>query len=252
MNFKTKRARQGCSPSLAPTPNQSVIKKELAIMVSTNSQLSKVVRSKDKSRNSSPWITHRNNSVFGYEMGIAEDPSCHWFSKPHPLFHWLNENNLNSALFDVLAKLSPLHPVVSYNGHTSLWLSPPPSGSGNAVGIIIGRDKSNQVRIIGTNFMNCPAGSINTPNACVFEAFDALAGNTLAIYRLIENEISSRMTSEEVGISKVIEHEAYKYRTMPIYILAIDGDKSYFGIDTAVVSGDHPSDMSYEFAGEIL
>lgn len=242
MRPKLNRARQGCNPNLALTPHQANTNKELTAMLPKNKYLSKA----------SPWITDRNNSVFGYEMSIAEDPSCHWFSKPHPLFHWLNENNLNSSLFDALAKLSPLHPVVSYNGHTSLWLSPPPSGSGNAVGIIIGRDKSNKLRIIGTNIMNCPAGSVNTPNACVFEAFDSLEGNALSIYRLIENEISSRMTPEEVAISKVIEHEAYKYRTMPIYILAIDGDKSYFGIDTAVVSGDYPSDMSYEFAGEIL
>jgi len=242
MRSKSKRARQGCNPNLALTPHQANTNKEFNAMLPKNIRLSKA----------SPWITHRNNSVFGYEMGIAEDLSCHWLSKPHPLFQWLNENNLNNTLFDVLAKLSPLHPVVSYNGHTSLWLSPPPSGAGNVIGIIIGRDKSNQLRIIGTNFMNSPGGSINTPNACVFEAFDALDGNTLSIYRLIENEISSRMTSEDLEISKVIEHEAYKYRTMPIYILAIDGDKSYFGIDTAVVTGDYPSDLSYEFAGEIL
>lgn len=251
MILKTKRARQGCSPSLAPTPNQSVIKKELAIMVSTNSQLSKVVRTKDNTSKPSPWITHRQNSVFGHEISIAEDPSYQLFTPSDPLFVWINANKLNTTLLNVLAKLCPLHPVVSYRGDISLWLSPPPSGSDNTVGIIIGRDKSNRLRIIGTNFMNSPTRSINTPSECVFEAFDALGGNALAIYRLIENEISARMTSAEVSASKIIEHEAYKYRTMSIYILVIDGDKSYFGIDTAVVTGDYPSDMSYEFAGEL-
>jgi hypothetical protein len=60
------------------------------------------------------------------------------------------------------------------------------------------------------------------------------------------------MTSDEVKDSKRVEIEASKYRTMPIYILVIDGENSYLGIDTAVVTGDYPSDMSYEFAGEIL
>jgi hypothetical protein len=251
MNLKTERARQGGSPSLAPTPNQSNIKKELTAMVSINSKLSKVVSNTSTATQPSPWITRKEDSVFGYEMSIAEDPSCHTFIKPNPLFVWLNANKLNTALFDVLAKLCPLYPVVSNRGHTSIWLSPPPSGSGNTVGIIIGRDKSNQLRIIGTNFMNCPASSINSPSECVFEAFDALGDSALAIYRLIENEISARMTSNELKISEQIEEEAYKYRTMSIYLLVIDGENSYFAIDTALVLGDHPSDMSFEYAGEL-
>ena len=252
MKRQMKRARQGGNPNLALIPYKSIINKELIHMVSTNKKLCKTSHRKTPVKTISPWKTHRNNSVFGYEMSIAEDQSCHQYLKPNPLFMWLDANKLNSVLFDVLERLCPLHPVVSYFGQTSLWLATPPSGSGNTVGIIIGRDKSNRLRIIGTNFMSSPGRSINTPNECVFEAFDAHDGNALAIYRLIENEISARMTSEEVEISKIIEHEAYKYRTMPIYILVIDGDKSYFGIDTAVVSGDHPSDMTYEFAGEIL
>lgn len=202
--------------------------------------------------NKSSWMVHGDNSVFGYEMSIAEDVSFDSFLSPNPLFIWLHKNKLNKKLFEALDTFCPLYPVTSYYSQISLWLAPPPSGSGNTVGIIIGKDKSNRPRIIGTNFMNNPARSINTPNESVFEAFDALGGNTSAIYRLIENEISARMTSEEVAISKIIEHEAYKYRTMPIYILVIDGDKSYFSIDTAVVTGDFPSDMDYEFAGEIL
>lgn len=252
MNFKTKRARQGGSPNLALTPYKSNINKELILMVSTNRKLGKTSHRKTSVKTLSPWKTHRNNSIFGYEMSIAEDQSCHQYLTPDPLFTWLNANKLNSVLFDVLEKLCPLYPVVSYYNQTSMWFAPPPSGSGNTVGIIIGRDKSNRLRIIGTNFMNRPGRSTNTPHECVFEAFDTHTGNALAIYKLIQNEISARMTSVEVATSKIIGHEAYKYRTMPIYILVIDGDRSYFAIDTAVISGDYPSDMSYEFAGEIL
>ena len=220
-------------------------------MLSINTALGKVPRKKNLVTTVSPWITHRDNSVFGYEMSIVEDPSCQEFLKSDPLFMWLDANKLNSSLFDVLAKLCPLHPVNSYYGQTSLWLSPPPSGSCNTVGIIIGKDATNCIRIIGTNFMNNPARSINKPNQSVFEVYDSLGNNSSEISQLIENEISSRMTSHELKISKIIEDEAYKYRTMPVYILVIDGIKSYFAIEVALVTGDYPSDMSYEFAGEI-
>jgi hypothetical protein len=253
MILKTNRAKQDGNPGLALTNSSNITRsKEAICMLANKIDLNKSAqRLGSPQKTTSPWITHRNNNVFGYEMSIVEDPICRSFSTPHPLFIWLDANKLNSVLFDVLAKLCPLHPVVSYKGYVSLWLSPPPSGSDNAVGIIIGRDKSKHLRIIGTNFMAKPTGS-NRPSECVFEAFDALDGNPLAIYRLITNEIHARMTSEEVKISRIIENEAYKYRTMPIYILVIDGEKSYFGIDTAVVTGDYPSDMSYEFAGELL
>lgn len=241
MTYKTKRASQGCNAKLAPTRGQII-----------NKILGKAHRFQEVTMPISPWVTHRNNSIFGYEMSIVEDLSCHQYLYPNPLFSWLDANKLNNVLFDVLAKLCPLHPVVSYYGQPSLWLAPPPSGSGNTVGIIIGRDKSNRLRIIGTNFMNNPTRSFNRPSECVFESFDSLGGQVLAIYRLIENEIGARMTLDEVNISELIESEAYKYRTMAIYILVIDENKSYFGIETAVVTGDYPSDMTYEFAGELL
>lgn len=253
MSLKRKRARQGCHPNLAPTPNKSTISKESIAMLPKNSGVSKATRKNCVSTKQSPWITHRDNSVFGLEMRIAEEANYSNIPEPNPLFVWLNENNLNSDLFKALDKLCPLHPVVSYNGNTSLWLSPPPSGSGNTVGIIIGKDISGQLRIIGTNFMNNPDRRFTCkPSKNIFEDFDAIFNSPLSIYNLIENEINSRMTSEVVAISKIIEREAFKYRTMPIYILLIDGDKSYFAIDTAVVSGDYPSDMSYEFAGEVV
>lgn len=251
MTPQTKRARQGCSPHPAHLPHKFGLNKELIVMLHINSQSGKTASS-SSNNNQSPWITQRERHIFGYELSIAEDHTCHSFMKPHPLFAWIHANKLNATLFDVLAKLCPLHPVISYRGQTALWLSNPPSGSGNTVGIIIGRDKSNRLRIIGTNFMNSPTRSSARPTQCIFDAYDSLSDNDLKIYRLIENEISARMTSNEIKIAAAIEHEAFKYRTMPIYILVIDGEHSYLAIDTAMVSGNYPSDMSYEFAGELV
>ena len=204
-------------------------------------------------KNRISWGSHRENSVFGYEASIAEDTSCHEFFKPNPLFIWLEANHLNDSLFKALDKFCPLYPLVSYYGQPSIWLSPPPSGAGNTVGIIIGRDSSNRLRIIGSNFINNPAGSINVPTKSFFDTYDSLGGSSLAISRLIENEISSRMTEDNFKRAKEIEDEAFKFRTMPIYILVIDDGSTYLGMDVALVTASRrPSDMSYEYAGEII
>ena len=53
-------------------------------------------------------------------------------------------------------------------------------------------------------------------------------------------------------MSETIEHDAKKYRTMPIYILVLDDLTAHIGMEIAYVDGDYPSDMSIEFAGEII
>lgn len=253
MNPKTKRARQGGNPNLALIPNQSTINKESFHMLSRNTKLSKVQSAAQKKTTQLSWEDFGDNSVFGYEIGIAADPSCHSFLPPNPLFSWLLANKLDGLLFKSLDRFCPLFGLYAYYGEPSLWFSPPPSGADNTVGIIIGRDSSGHIRAIGTNLMSDPTRSINTSTNCVFTKYDSLAGNSLGQSRLIENEISARMTAGNIERAKEIENEAFKFRTMAVYILVIDGDNSYLGMDVAIAAPSHrPSDMSYEFVGEII
>jgi hypothetical protein len=253
MTTKLKRARQGGNPNLALTnPSNITRNKEAINMLANNSNLSKLTRhQRSTQKSSSPWIAHQTGSIFGYELSIAKDQSVHDYWKPDPLFLWVHSNNVEDILFRALIKLAPLHPVVSYQGDTSVWVSPPPSGSGNTVGIIIGKDKFGTIRLIGTNLMSTPGNSSGLPEQNIFDSFD-LIEYELAKSIFIQKQIGLRMTSDEVCNSRIIEREARKYRTMAIYILAITDGGNLFAIDTAAVDGNYPSDMSKEFAGKIL
>jgi len=253
MTTKIKRARQGGNPNLALTnPSNMTRNKEAFYMLANNSNLSKLARhQRSNQKSSSPWITHQAGSIFGYELSIAKDQSVHDYWKPDPFFSWIHANNAEDILFRALIKLAPLHPVVSYQGDTSIWVSPPPSGSGNTVGIIIGKDKLGGIRLIGSNLISTPDNSRGLPDENIFDSF-ALKEYWRDKNNFIQEQIGLRMTSDEARISIVVEKEAQKYRTMAIYILAITDSGNYFAIDTAVVDGNYPSDMSNEFVGEIL
>lgn len=222
-------------------------------MVTKNTATIKRSSSGQSNAAATSWSSHGENSVFGYEMSIAADPTCHGFLPPNPLFTWLKVNKLNDSLYKTLDQLCPLFPVNCYPDQPSIWLSPPPSGAGNSVGIIIGRDINNRLKIFGTNFMSDPTRALNTPNPHLFGALDLMAGNSLGISRLIEDEIGAQMTRENYERAKEIENEAFKFRTMSVYILVIDGAKTFMGMDVALATAARrPSNMSYEFAGEIV
>jgi hypothetical protein len=253
MMQKIKRARKGCSPSLAPIPHKSKINKELNSMLPKNQNVSKT-RFKNSQNNLQPsWMSFGDNSQFGNEIAIAANPDVYLPSQPIPLFTWLRQNKLNADLYKALDMLCPLFPLTAYGDIPSIWASPPPSGASNTVGVIFGRDNLNQLRIIGTNFMSDPANSINSPTLSLFEAFDLLSNNSLQQSRLIENEISSRMTDEEFDAAKEIEEQAFAFRVMPVYLMAIDGDNTYLAMGLAKAYPlTRTSNMNIEFAGEIL
>jgi len=250
---KTKRARQGGTPNLAPTPHQSTINKESKQMLTRNKKLSKSLHKQSTQLAHPTWKSFGDNSVFGLEMSIAKNPDLHWPSQPLPLFTWLCANRLYDDLYKALDHYCKLFPLRSDGGMPSIWASPPPSGAGNTVGIIFGRDASNQLRVIGTNFMSDPARSVNSPNPSLFQEFDSVSNSSLQQSRLIEIEINARMTVVDFEMAKKIEEQAFEFRVMPVYIMAIDGDNTYLGIGLAKAYPQiRPSDMDREFAGEIL
>ena len=45
--------------------------------------------------------------------------------------------------------------------------------------------------------------------------------------------------------------EGRRYRTMPIFLVVIDGDKQYFYATTALVEGPRQSKSALEFTGSV-
>ena len=87
----------------------------------------------------SPWLNKNNNNIFLDEISFVEDPVSNPYYKPMEIFKWICKHKAKKLLFNALALFAPLFPVVSYKGQISSWQSPPPSGLGNVIFIIIGK-----------------------------------------------------------------------------------------------------------------
>jgi hypothetical protein len=60
------------------------------------------------------------------------------------------------------------------------------------------------------------------------------------------------MTFNDPQIAKQVAYQSELFRTMPIALLVLDEHQSHMAFSPAVVYGDHPSDMSLEYIGEVL
>jgi hypothetical protein len=171
--------------------------------------------------------------------------------KPTPLYAWIHENAASEAFFNGLAKLAPLFPVVGYNGVVSSWVSPPPSGQGNVVLIVMGKDSNNIVRVVGSNRLSLQRNSVrhllSAPD--FFAKYDK--NSEYEQQNLIRNVIGSGLTTCDSDILKELERYCEFFNTMPIYIHILDGESPLFGCGPAVVEGFRQADFSYEFTGEI-
>jgi len=198
---------------------------------------------------SSAWLDHKFNNLFLDEISFVEDPVPGEQNKPMEAFKWICKNNAKKLLFKSLATFAPLFPVISYHGEISSWLSPPPSGFGNAVFIIMGKDNSGKIRSVGGNYFNSDVYS----RSC--------SSNFWSDYDNSESELSKRnLLSEMIGFYK--QYYSYEYIreverfadfscSMPIYLLVLDKSNGHMAVAPAMVRGYDPADFSYETLGEV-
>ena len=254
MTQRTKLARKVCNSNLALSSNSNSTKlQDLLIMQNSIQTLNSGLGVKHQDLTLVPtrsWSEYPERHVFGLELSLAKDNSFEPYPPAHDLFQWIHKNGAETLLYKALDQFAPLQPTISYRGLVSMWYSAPMSGSGNTVGIIIGKDDHGELRVIGTNFMSAPKAAPGMPNPNLFQYFDSLKRD-LDKSEFIQQEIALRMTPFDIRRSKIIEHDGYKFRTMPIYILVFDDYTSLVASEIAYVDGDHPSNMSLEFVGDI-
>ena len=202
-------------------------------------------------KSTSPWQDPSLENLFRTELSFVSDPIDLPMYKSLTAFQWIHKTKTAGLLFRGLTKFAPLYPVISYKGEISSWLSPPPSGSGNTVLLILGKDRKCKARLVGTNYLNMPQCNNNFTAINFFEDYDRATSRTEK-ESLIYNMISSQMTCDDLRIAKQVSYQAEVARTMPIALLVLDATKSYMAFSPAVVCGNHPSDMSLEFLGEVL
>ena len=199
----------------------------------------------------SPWLDSTYNNLYRRELVLAQENLGLPVFKPEPLYEWIHANAASENLFKGLAKLAPLFPVVGYNSVVSSWVSLPPSGQGNVVTIVMGKDSNNIVRLVGSNRLSLPRDPVRQ----LFSAPDFFAkydnSSEYEQQNLVRGAIGSGLATFDSDIVRELQRYCKLFNTMPIFIAILDGESPLFGCGPAVVEGFRQADFKYEFSGEI-
>lgn len=199
----------------------------------------------------SPWLDHTKPNLFRDEFQLARENLPGEYFTPIEPYRWIVHNNGENLFFKGLAGLAPMFPVVAYHGQVAVWTSPPPSGLGNAIYLVMGHDKDQQLRLVGGNYFTEPkqqSGS-TASGAAFFAQYDQadLRGQRQLVKDTVEASIQPEDASLLLDIRRACEH----FHTMAIYITVLTDTGSMFHAGKAVIEGVKPADFSYEFFGEI-
>ena len=197
------------------------------------------------------WPHPKLQNDFRHELDFARDTDPAVVAKAREPFKWLIAHKAEKLLFNALEKFAPLTPSMGVQGRPELWRAPPPSGAGNCVGIVITRDDKGRLRWVGSNILAMPEQTADPCPADFLEKFDA-AGSPAEQARIIQKAIA-RAASAGQHMAEVerVCREGRRYRTMPIFLVVIDGDKQYFYATTALVEGPRQSKSALEFTGSV-
>lgn len=203
--------------------------------------------------NPSPWLDPRYDNVFRREMTLATENSDFPGFEPELAYVWLHKNGVERHLYKAVAKCAPLFPVRSYRGEVSSWVSPPPSGGGNRICLVVGKDKTGVTRIVGGNYFH----SLDMPERpyvdgpAFFGAYDM--GNARSNHELIRQATANWYGGLSFPASRNLDVCCELANAMPIYITVLDDllGKSLFAYGPALLDGLRPADFEYEYFGEI-
>lgn len=199
----------------------------------------------------SPWIDPKKSSLLKYEFQLARENLPYEEFKPLEIYSWIERHGGEHLFFKGLARFAPMFPLHAYHGQVALWTSPPPSGYGNAILIVMGHDKSGTLRLVGGNFFTEPKpleGS-QTTSGDFFTLYDS--GNERRQQTLVREAVTASISPEEIGLLRCVSRECEHFHTMAIYLTVLTSEGSLFHAAPAVIEGNKPADFSYEHFGEI-
>ena len=200
---------------------------------------------------SSPWLDPDKSNLFRYEFQLARENASDEAFRPLPIYQWIHQYGGEDLFFEGLALFAPMRPLVGYRGRTTVWLSPHPSGFGNAIYMVFGHDRTGQLRLVGGNLFNEPTRAARSPvtGADFFKQFDHKSSN--GQQSLVMDAVRQSIPLEDKPLLISISRECEHFRTMPIYITVLTPEGSLFHAAKAVIEGDHPADFSFECFGEV-
>ncbi len=229
----------------------SPLKKGKPALQSTKSRRARITSNEPVWTKSSPWLDPKRSNLFRDEFNLARENFTDESVKPLDVYSWIYRNGGEQLFFTGLAHFAPMRPLVGYHGRVTVWLSPHPSGYGNAVYMVFGHDSTGQLRLVGGNLFSEPSGGGGPPmtDADFFKKFDH--ASSYGQQSLVMDAVRQSISLEDKPLLGSISRECEHFHTMPIYITVLTPHGSLFHAAKSVIEGDHPADFSYEHFGEI-
>lgn len=197
------------------------------------------------------WLDPSKSNLFKDEFQLARENLPYKEFKPLEIYSWIERHGGERLFFKGLARLAPMFPVFAYHNQVSVWISPPPSGFGNAIFMVMGHDKDQQLRLVGGNYFTEPKQQSGTilSGAEFFSQFDQ--ADPCDQRQLVKETVEASIQPEDASLLLAIRRECEHFHTMAIYITVLTDQGSMFHAGKAVIEGVKPADFSYEFFGEI-
>lgn len=199
----------------------------------------------------SPWLDPAKNNLFKYEFQLAQENLPGAYFTPLEPYRWIHEHQGEPLFFEGLARYAPMFPVFAYNGQIASWISPPPSGFGNAICMVMGHDKTGMLRLVGGNYFTEPSRQVGEPlmDTDFFAQYDM--SDDRGKQSLVLETVSKSISPENKSLLHDIRRECEHFHTMAIYITVLTSEGCLFHAAKAVIEGVKPADFSYEYFGEI-
>ncbi len=200
----------------------------------------------------SPWLNPSCENLFRTELEYAQLDLHESPEKVNPLFKYVIENQCADLLFNAFNIFAPLLPVGAGSHTPPIFLSPPLSGAGDQVHLVVGKDDLGKMRIVGGNdFYHLDATNneeISSGDFFYLMGFLGLEDKRL----LVQRAVACSMVEADFKLVARVINECRRYRTVPILVTVLDGHKSYFCVFPALAYGKRSSNYNLRFFGEVL
>lgn len=187
---------------------------------------------------------------FQRELDIAGSTNSEVKTKANPAFGWIAKHTGSPLLFKTLGQCLAFKVTPGIQKQPAMMTSSPPGGPDQCAVIVVGMDSKGVLRACASNAVRKPARTEDPCPVKLFETFDALRSKAGQV-ELLHRVVSSVASKEHLDWVERMYAEGQRYRTSPLILVVLDGEKQYFYATTALVEGPQQTDRSLEWTGKV-
>jgi hypothetical protein len=184
------------------------------------------------------------------ELSTAASKDSGVKARANPAFVWLVANHADKLLLKTLAKCTHFNATQGVERKPSHFTSTPPGGPEQCVVIVVGLDSKGTLRACASNAVPKPAKTDAPFPLEFFVQFDT-ARTIPAQVKLLQEAAASAASKEHMDWLDRVYTEGQRYRTSPILLIVLDGDKQHFYATTALLEAPLQSDRALEWTGRV-